>query len=342
MKSKTMITAILMMGAMIGGCASVSSRESVQRPDERVTESFNEVWAYLMKGEEREYGGDEPITDLCYFSAELDYKGGLVCPPYPSGLTRKKNQRLHIVLANINDKALTHFILNPNLKYRQRIIDGLRDMSVKYDGVQIDLESVHPDDRTRFCAFLKDVKSAIGSKVLSVAVPAYTADRNTGFDYQGIAAVADRVFIMAYDEHWSGSTPGPIASSEWCTEVARYAVTKIPRDKIVFGIPFYGRSWQDKKNSRAYKHKSIGTMMSERDDIRVIDPAYPSFTFDEVVRVSVYYENPDSILEKARIYKSFGICSIGFWRLGQEDRNLWDMISTGSHSADGKPDRTIN
>lgn len=336
MKSKTVITAIFIMGALIGGCASVS------RSQERGTESFNEVWAYLMKGEEREYGGDEPITDLCYFSAELDYKGELVCPPYPSGLTRKKNQRLHIVLSNINDKALTHFILNPDLSYRQRIIDGLRDISVKYDGVQIDLESVHPDDSARFIGFLRDVKTSIGNRILSVAVPAYTADNETGFDYQGIAAVADRVFIMAYDEHWSGSAPGPIASSEWCTEVARYAVTKIPREKIVFGIPFYGRSWQDKKNSRAYKHKSIGTMMSEREDIRVIDPTYPSFTFDEIVRVSVYYENPKSILEKARIYKSFGIWSIGFWRLGQEDRNLWDKISTNSHSADGKPVRTIN
>ena len=324
MNRKTVITAILIMGALIGGCASVS------RSQEQGIESFNEVWAYLMKGEEREYAGDEPITDLCYFSAELDYKGGLVCPPYPSSLARKKNQRLHIVLANINDVALTHFILNPDLKYRGKLIDGIRNISRKYDGVQIDLESVHPDDRARFCEFLKDVKSAIGNKVLSVAVPAYTADKSTGFDYQGIAAVADRVFIMAYDEHWSGSAPGPIASSEWCANVARYAVTKIPREKIVFGIPFYGRSWQDKRNSRAYTHKSIGKMMTGRPGLRALDPSYPSFTFDDVVRVSVYYENPGSILEKGRIYKSYGINSIGFWRLGQEDRKLWNMISAGN------------
>jgi len=311
---------------LINGCMGAPSKGSDMLSGQRGSESFREIWAYLMKGEENEYTGNEPITDLCYFSAELDYKGGLILPKYPSTLKLRKNQRLHIVLANINNMSLTHFILNPDLKFRKRVIDGISALSRDYDGLQIDLESVHPDDSRKFCDFLKDIKAAIGTKTLSVAVPAYTSTGNKGFDYKRIAAIADRVFIMAYDEHWSGSKPGPIASSEWCTQVAQYAIKEMDRDKIIFGIPFYGRSWQDKKNDRAFKNSSIGKILTSRTDLRDLNTSYPSFTFEDTVTVSVYYENPDSILEKARIYKSLGIHSIGFWRLGQEDRNLWNMI----------------
>ena len=61
---------------------------------------------------------------------------------------------------------------------------------------------------------------------------------------------------MAYDEHWSSSTPGPVASLPWCERVGAYAISTIPVEKLVMGVPFYGRAWQDKKNDRALKFRT--------------------------------------------------------------------------------------
>ena len=39
------------------------AEESVQSAVE-----FKEVWGYLMRGEEKYFDGNEPITDVCYFA----------------------------------------------------------------------------------------------------------------------------------------------------------------------------------------------------------------------------------------------------------------------------------
>jgi spore germination protein YaaH len=78
---------------------------------------------------------------------------------------------------------------------------------------------------------------------------------------------------MAYDEHWSGSTPGSVASLTWCEKVADYALKTIENKKLVMGIPFYGRAWGEINPSRAYRFSSLSKLMNEKgiqDTSRVV------------------------------------------------------------------------
>jgi len=63
---------------------------------------------------------------------------------------------------------------------------------------------------------------------------------SSAFDYAAIGKYADWVQIMTYDEHWSGGTPGPIASLPWVENVIKYAITVIPKEKILLGVAAYG------------------------------------------------------------------------------------------------------
>ena len=47
------------------------------------------------------------------------------------------------------------------------------------------------------------------------------------------AALADKLFVMAYDEHSNDGPPGPIASQQWWATAVAAAVRQIPRDKII-------------------------------------------------------------------------------------------------------------
>ena len=56
-------------------------------------------------------------------------------------------------------------------------------------------------------------------KIFSVAVMARWAEHkqknpSDAFDYPFIGMIADRVIVMAYDEHYRGGGPGPIISSQ--------------------------------------------------------------------------------------------------------------------------------
>jgi spore germination protein YaaH len=238
---------------------------------------------------------------------------------------------VHLVVAEVTNQALTHFCLDPALPLRGELIDDIVKAAEPFDGVQIDFELVPLRDKPHFISFLSALRGRLGGKPLSVALPARVRNVDDAFDYAAIARVADRVIVMAYDEHWSGSAPGSIASLEWCKKVSAYASSVIGRDKLVMGIPFYGRAWGEATLSKAYRFSSLSRLIEERGVTEIArSEGIPSFEYTQPVRVRVFYEDANSILLRARLYQGSSVRNISFWRLGQEDPAVWGSLSVTS------------
>lgn len=288
---------------------------------------FTEVWAYLMDGEEAFLDPSLPVTDLGYFGAGIGISGNLMGVPSRDKLPAFKG-RVHFVVAELGNYALTHFCLDPQYPLRDALIADIAKGAAAFDGVQIDFEAVSTRDFENFYAFLASLKSALGAKTLSVALPAQIKERSNNLSYEKVGKIADRVVVMAYDEHWSTSDPGPIASIEWCRQISAYALSKVDAAKLIMGAPFYGRAWADKSPSRAYKFSSLSKLMDEKkiatvqrqDDI-------PFMEYVEVVNVKVFFDDYASILARLRMYRAGLVRSIAFWRLGQEDPGVWNAIT---------------
>jgi hypothetical protein len=289
--------------------------------------SFTEVWAYVMAGEEKYIDSAFPITDLCHFGASLDSYGKLTAVP-----DRKKlgdfSGRAHLVVAELGNYALTHFCLDPGFPLREQLLSDIVNASLPYDGVQIDFEAVLSKDYDLFFSFVSDLKTRLGGKILSVALPARITEKTDYFGYARMAGVVDRIIVMAYDEHWSSSAAGPIASIEWCSKVAEYARSKVPPEKLVMGNPFYGRAWADKSLSRAYKHSAISSLVAEKRIEKIEREDWiPFFEYVETVTVRAYFEDAVSTFARLSLYSSVGTKKVAFWRLGQEDGVVWKFIS---------------
>lgn len=324
---------------------------------------FKEVWGYLMRGEEKLFRGDEPVTDLFYFSCTIAPDGklrGSVNPPVLSEIDGKK-RRIHIVIADLENTRLMNFILDPSRGARDNLVADIVELSKRFDGVQIDFEAVAGRDAGNFLEFLRLIREGMEpGKVFSVAVPARRTKVDDAYEYSAIASVADRVFIMAYDQHWSTSRPGPVASLSWCKAVLDYSLTTIPPEKLVMGIPLYGRSWKNEKivkrvkvkskyakNSRknkkarktktkvitrtVVKSKSIRTskipdLIDKRNTVKEYsaDTGY-IIRYNNRSKEIIYCDDVNATMEKF-LYYSEHIDSIGFWRLGMENRELWKAI----------------
>jgi len=307
--------------------------ESTQNPYQIANKlEFSEVWAYLMKGEEDKIKGDEPITDLCYFSAKVSGKGQITGEYVPPSIKFSNKIRHHIVIAVLNNFALMHFVLNPDLPVRKKFINDICTVASKFDGVQIDFESVASSDASWFFSFLTELRSALEKdKMLSIALPPRRTRIADAYDYPSIAAVADRVIIMAYDQHWSGSNPGPIAGLSWCREVAEFAKSFIPQEKLIMGLPLYGRSWQDKNFNKSVHYHNVEEMIKASNIQPQYDPengAY--FEYEEKVKIRVYYTDERAIYDRLKLYSSMSIDSVAFWRIGQGPRGMWQGISSKS------------
>ncbi len=291
---------------------------------------FREVWGYLMKGEEDKVRGTEPFTDICYFNAGINGKGELigVAPPPSIKMEGNRRVRYHLVICELSNYSLTHFVLNPKLPVRRRLIADIARAAGGFDGVQIDFESVYPADARNFHRFLRDLKRRLPKKVLSVAVPPRRQRSADAYDYRAVSRVADRVVVMAYDQHWSTSRPGPVASKEWAEEVARNAMAHIPKAKLIMGLPLYGRAWQERRLDRALRYSQVEELMESRKIVPREDGENGLvFEYDENIRVIAYFESVSSILAKLRLYSSLGIDSVSFWRIGQENGELWTRIT---------------
>ena len=132
---------------------------------------------------------------------------------------------------------------------------------------------------------------------------------------------------MAYDEHWSGSKPGSVASMDWCERVVDYCQTVIPKKKLVMGLPFYGRTWQDESYGTAWVYKSINRILNENGIESVErDKGVPYFSTEIPVKVTGYFEDTYSLVTRCRLYSGKGVDRIAFWRIGQEDTDFWSWL----------------
>lgn len=288
---------------------------------------FKEVWAYLMAGEESYLSNDLPITDIGYFGAEINSYGELISVPDVSRLDNFSG-RVHLVIA-CNSTALTHFAISRDGNVRRQLIKDILKATENYDGLQIDFELVPKRDTEVFLDFLKDLKKGLKHKILTVALPARTKTlENDVYDYKNIAEIADKIFVMAYDEHWSGGSPGPVASLDWCYRIADYAIETVGKDKFIMGIPFYGRTWGNVSLNRAFYFSGIQRIMRENNVKEVRrETGIPTFTYTvPSVTVTGYYDDVHSLSLRLKHYENLELPAVGFWCLGQEDPRIWDYI----------------
>jgi spore germination protein YaaH len=135
---------------------------------------------------------------------------------------------------------------------------------------------------------------------------------------------------MAYDEHWSSSAAGPVASLKFCRNVANYALSVLGREKTVMGVPFYGRSWGSTSGNRGLLDSGVKRILNENDvhEIRRRDGT-PYFSYEVPLRVTVYYDDLQSHSERLELYRSLGVKALSFWRLGQESPSFWKILKLG-------------
>lgn len=291
------------------------------------TAAFTEVWGYVMEGNENEFKRGFPITDVGYFSATINMYGELSSVPKRKKIPSWYKGRVHLV-TSCDGRTLSHFVMSTDFPLREKLIEDLIRAAKDYDGLQIDYEYIPARDRINFLTFLEEVRKRLPkNKIFSIAVPARMRTISDDiYPYPKIEKLVDRVIIMAYDEHWSTSAPGSIASIDWCRKIASYAKTVIPKEKLVMGLPSYGRSWGRTWN-RAFYYSGIMRIWRENGKPEIKrDNAIPHFSFTVPLSVTVYYEDDYSMLYRSRMYEDMGIEKIGFWRIGFEDEGFWKNI----------------
>ena len=325
---KKILVSLLFLLTSIGVFAAEKTEAKYKlRTPEGTPAEFKESWGYVTMKRSEEYSKTIPLTDVCFFSAEINCYGELVSIP-----DRKKidigNARSHMVIV-CDSYSLSHMVLNPDFGIRKKLIKDIVKAADPFDGVQIDFEVVPARDRLNFHSFIEELRNALpGEKWFTMCVPARVKLlQDDMYPYEKLSKLVDRIFVMCYDQHWSGSTPGAIAEVEWSKKVAKYAQSVIPEKKLIMGIPFYGRTWVNKTTAQAWYFSGANRIMRENGVSEVTyENDIPSFKYKTQVEVTGFFNDAYSDHKLCKAYEEMGIKKIGFWRIGQEDPDFWKWI----------------
>ena len=219
------------------------------------------------------------------------------------------------------------------------------------DGVNVDIENVTQTERDKYTRLVAELRRLIpAEKEVSVAVAANPNGWTTGwhgsYDYEALAQHADYLMIMAYDESWQGSAAGPVASYDFVKKSIEYALKYAPAEKIVVGVPFYGRIWSENGDFNGY-----GIGLSVISNMLIDYNA--KITYDEKARspkaeftvkagdkeytvggkklspgnYTIWFENQRSISNKINLVHEYNLKGVGSWALNQATDSILQNLS---------------
>ncbi|QNU68140.1 S-layer homology domain-containing protein [Ruminiclostridium herbifermentans] len=293
------------------------------------------------------------IKTVCpdYFEINSDgtLKNTIKVDPLFVQTMHAKNIKVTPYLSNNWDRTLGRAAVANRTKFVTQLAKKVIDLQC--DGVNIDIQNLTEIDRDNFTDFMRLLRAALpSSKIISVCVAPNPWGSKTGwqgsYDYAALGSLSDQVFIMAYDEHYSGGAAGAVASLPFVEKSVAFALKHIPPSKIILGIPFYGRYWKQGSQTGGYG-------ITVADVERLVSTYKAKTWYDESAQCAratltisntdnaiiwgsnklsagvydIWYENETSIEKKLSLVSKYGLLGAGSWALGQEPDHFWKNYS---------------
>lgn len=296
---------------------------------------------------DRTNGAINQVSPTCL---DLDTNGNLIVT---DDLTHEfvaemKNREILVIpfLSNHWNRTKGRAALSNMDVLSEQIMSTIKEFDL--DGINVDIENLTVEDRDSFSEFVRVLKQKMPvGKLLTVSVAANPEGKEKGwqavYDYEKLGKYADYLFVMTYDEHSQGGACGPVASFDFVKNSIEYALKYVSKDKIVMGIPFYGRFWKDDEEigGEAVVIGTIPTLISKNKGIvkydKQIGEACAKLKVDSSKiktkingtelkdgEYTVWYPNEESIKAKLNLVNEYDLLGAGVWALGQEKINVWE------------------
>lgn len=290
------------------------------------------------------------LTYLAPFSYRVNRDGTLMPPPLNrfKEIAAANQARMPLVVTNLEGPSfsseLAHIILNVQA-VQNRLIDEVINITTRegFADVHFDLEFIPPEDREAYNEFLRKIKPRLvdNGLMLSTALAPKTSSTQQGLlyeahDYHAHGEIVDFVVIMTYEWGYSAGPPLPVSPINEVEKVLQYAITEIPRNKILMGQNLYGYDW----TLPFVQGESFARAISPQQAIRIAREQNVAIQYDEVAQApffhytdasnsqhTVWFEDARSIQAKFDLVRRLQLLGIAYWKLGINFPQNWLLLS---------------
>ena len=237
---------------------------------------------------------------------------------------------------------------------RERLINQLiaDALQTGIDGINVDFEKISNECGEHYIQFIRELSIRCKQNGLVLSVDNYVPKGyNMQYNREEQGIVADYVVIMGYDEHFAGSLEaGSVSSYNFVKEGIEETLKEVPADKIISGIPFFTRLWEETPKTEEELAKDAGTEAEEYltkvDSVALdmeaaqetVDKNKAEIVWDEEakqdfatwtsgdVTYKIWLENEKSLEPKLALMKEHNLAGSAAWALGQERPDIWELI----------------
>ncbi len=223
-----------------------------------------------------------------------------------------------------------HRIFNDPRKKEKLINDIIKTIQQNhFAGVNIDFEELIEQSDEPMFSFMKQLYERMHPLGLQVTqdIPPFNPD----FNLKELSAYNDYIFLMAYDEHNSNSTPGPISSQQYIEAAMDEAIKVVPPNKLVLAIAGYGYDWPKGNTAADVSYAEALSIAGESEGKVVFDTGTYNlsytYTDENGKEHNVWFTDAITNFNTMRFATEYGAAGVAIWRLGQEDSRLWTFYN---------------
>ena len=213
-----------------------------------------------------------------------------------------------------------------------------------YRGLDVDFEYLPASLAQPYAAFLQRLHRLLRSRGLFLwtALAPKTSASQTGIlyeghDYAAIGAAVDGALLMTYEWGYAQGPPMAVAPLPSVRAVLDYAVTAIPPEKLLLGIPNYGYDWplpfvSGTTRARSLSNQqAIALAVEQGAEIFYDETAqspYFHYTNNSGTAHAVWFEDARSLDAKLRLIQEYGLMGAGFWNLMRPFSQTWLVLDS--------------
>jgi cellulose synthase/poly-beta-1,6-N-acetylglucosamine synthase-like glycosyltransferase/peptidoglycan/xylan/chitin deacetylase (PgdA/CDA1 family)/spore germination protein YaaH len=208
-----------------------------------------------------------------------------------------------------------------------------------YKGLMIDFENIRSSELDGYRELIKEAGQDLHARGLKLYVAAPTDDPD--YPFQDVAANADGIVLMNYDQHSPESEPGPLAAQNWFVPNLKKVLKVVPPEKLICGIANYGYDWEFQQQvtngvttlnpTGTYTISAQEAWEDAKDsgaavnfDPQTLNP-HLAFIDEPNEQHDIWFTDAVTALNQMRAAQSLGVDNFALWRLGSEDRSLWQV-----------------
>lgn len=317
--------------------------------DEKIDGKINLVWDHISKyspdlSEKEKIEGLDIISPT-WFSI-VDENGYIVNNGDIKYVrdAHEKGYKVWTLIDNSFDKDLTREIL-ANEEAQENVINQLLFYSRIYDidGINIDFENVYYEDKDNLTVFIDRLTDVLKSQNIVVSmdmtVPYGSKTWSRFYDRKRLGEIVDYCIVMTYDEHWASSPKsGSVASIGWVAKGIENSLDFIDHDKLIMGIPFYTRQWEeiiDEKGNTKVESKALSMAkvreIIEENNCNVVwledTGQYYTEYMKDGKKYRIWIEDERSVELKAKLIYKYNLAGVASWRKGFEEEEIWTVLN---------------